>query len=327
MKSPLAKVMHEVCGRPMLAAVVDACRDAAVARIVIVVGYDKQSVIDGFAGQPDLTFVEQVEQKGTGHAVQMAEPALANWGGDVVVIAGDMPLVRGETLRELLVARQHENAAAAIATTVLSDPSGYGRILRDERGEFRGIIEDRDCTDAQRRICEVNPSYYCFQRPLLFDALREIRPNNAKNEYYITDALAILLKKGQRIIAKTQVPAEDATGINSRADLAEVSRLMQRRIQRKAMESGVTIVAPELTWIESGSEFGAETVLQPFTFIGRAARIGARCRIGPMAVIARGEQVSDGRAIAGNLAAADAMHSGPVDRLARMAMASHGRGA
>jgi len=327
MKSDLPKVMHEVCGRPMLAAVLDACREAGVSRIVVVVGHQKQAVIDGFAQWPDVTFVEQAEQKGTGHAVQMAEGALAGFDGDVLVIAGDMPLVQGETLRALLATRRAEKSAAAIATTVLADPTSYGRIVRDAGGEFRGIVEHRDCTAEQLRICEVNPSYYCFQRGLLFEALREIRPNNAKNEYYITDALSVLLSKRQRVVAKTQVPAEDATGINSRADLADVSGMMQRRIQRKVMESGVTIVAPELTWIEAGAEFGPETVVQPFTFIGRAARVGARCRIGPMAVVARGEQVPDGRTIAGNCASAGGTMTEPVERIARMAMASQGRGA
>jgi bifunctional UDP-N-acetylglucosamine pyrophosphorylase/glucosamine-1-phosphate N-acetyltransferase len=134
------------------------------------------------------------------------------------------------------------------------------------------------------------------------------------------------MAKGHRVVAKTQVPAVDATGINSRADLAEVSRLMQRRIQSKIMESGVTIVAPELTWIEAGAEFGPETVVQPFTFVGRGARVGAGCRIGPRALLARDERVADGRAVAGNLAT-DATGLEPVERIARMAMASQGRGA
>ncbi len=327
MKSELPKVMHEVCGRPMLAAVLDACRGAGVGRIVVVVGYNKQAVIDGFAGWNDLTFVEQAEQKGTAHAVQMAEQALAGFNGTVLVIAGDMPLVRAETLRELVETRRRENAVAAIATTVLTDPAGYGRIVRDNHGDFVGIVEDRDCTPDQKKIAEVNPSYYCYERPALFEALHQVRPNNAKGEYYITDTLDILRRAGRRVIAKTSVPAVDATGINSRADLADVSRMMQRRIQNRIMDSGVTIVAPDLTWIEAGVEVGPETVIEPFSFVGSSARIGPRCTIGPMAIVARGETIADGRAVAGNFTLAGQGSSGPVERIARMAMVAQGRGA
>lgn len=327
MKSELPKVMHEVCGRPMLAAVLDACRGAGVGRIVVVVGYNKQAVIGGFSDWADVTFVEQAEQKGTAHAVQMAEHALAGFNGTVLVIAGDMPLVRAETLRELVETRRREGAAAAIATTILNEPAGYGRIIRDGQGEFVGIVEDRDCTPDQKKICEVNPSYYCYERPALFSSLHDVRPNNAKGEYYITDTLDILRRSGRRVIAKTSVPAVDATGINSRADLADVSRMMQRRIQQRIMDSGVTIVSPDLTWIEADVEVGHESVIEPFSFVGASARIGQRCRIGPMGVVARGENIPDGRAVAGNLSLAGQMEAGPVERIARMAMVAQGRGA
>src|SRR5262249_53678687 len=145
-----------------------------------------------------------------------------------------------------------------------------------------------------------------------------------KGEYYITDSLSILQQRGRRVVAKTSVPAADATGINSRADLAEVSHMMQRRIATRIMDQGATIVAPELTWIEAGTEIGPETIIQPFTFIGRSARIGAGCVIGPMAMVARGETIPDGRTIAGNLA--DAGDPAPAVRLAHMAMAAQGRG-
>src|SRR5262249_45842977 len=137
---------------------------------------------------------------------------------------------------ELCEAHRADGASASLATTVLDDPTSYGRIVRDAEGAFTGIVEDRDCTAAQRDIHEVNPSYYCFERAALFDALAEVRPNNAKNELYITDVYAILRKQGKRITARTSVPAEDATGINSRADLAAVSAMMQQRIQATVME-------------------------------------------------------------------------------------------
>ncbi|MFO0973126.1 MAG: NTP transferase domain-containing protein [Phycisphaerae bacterium] len=324
MKSALPKVMHEVCGRAMLAYVLDACRAAGLGRIVVVVGYGKESVIEAFRGARDVTFVEQREQKGTGHAVQMAEPALRGNGGAVVVIAGDMPLVRGETLAELLATHAREQASAAIATTVLADPAGYGRIVRDDAGEFCGIVEDRDCDAGQRAIREVNPSYYCFAAGELFDALNEVRPNNAKSEYYITDVLTILRQRGRRVIAKTSVAAEDATGVNSRAELAEIARLMQARIQRAVMDAGVTIVSPGLTWIESGAEFGAETVIQPLTFVGRGARVGAGCTLGPGAVVMRGAVVPDGATVSGGDAALATAARQMIEPWT--AMVSHGGG-
>jgi bifunctional UDP-N-acetylglucosamine pyrophosphorylase/glucosamine-1-phosphate N-acetyltransferase len=326
MNSALPKVLHPVCGRPMLAYVLDACRQAGVDRIVLVVGHDKQAILDEFGDDPDLLFVEQAEQRGTGHAVLMAQTALSDVSGPVLVIAGDMPLVRAGTLSDLLATHQCERAEASLATTVLADPSGYGRIIRGPSGEFLGIVEDRDCTDDQRLTLEVNPSYYCFNRSALFTALAEVRPNNVKNEYYLTDVFAILRKEGRRIVADTSVPAADAIGINSRAELAEVSRLMQQRIQEAVMADGVSIVAPLQTWLEWGAVIGADTVIHPFTFIGAGAAIGRGCTIGPFACIQRGGRVKDRETLA--VGAVVGSNDGPsVGGKLRIALASpHGEG-
>lgn len=303
MKSDRPKVLHEVCGRSMLAYVIEACQAASIGRILVVVGHQKQAVMEAFQSAADVQFVEQAEQKGSGHAVQMTRAALAGFDGSVLVIAGDMPLVRVETLRELLDTHARERAAASLATTMLDEPAGYGRILRNDRGEFLGIVEERDCTETQRTIREVNPSYYCFECEALFEALEQVRPDNAKGEYYITDTLRILRDRGRRVVAATRVPPADATGINSPVDLAEVNRLMQRRLQTALMEQGVTIVAPELTWIESDAHIGADTIVHPFSFIGSEARIGRGCRIGPFATVARRAVVGDGRSVSSVVAA------------------------
>jgi bifunctional UDP-N-acetylglucosamine pyrophosphorylase/glucosamine-1-phosphate N-acetyltransferase len=297
MKSDLPKVLHEVCGRPMLGYVINACREAGVDRIVVVVGHRKDDVIACFRGEPDLVFVEQKEQKGTGHAVLFCREALEAVTGSVLVIAGDMPLVRRETLASLLEARREFGHAVTIATTVLDDPAGYGRIIRDEFGNLEGIVEDRDCTPDQKQITEVNPSYYCFDRRHMFEALDQVRPNNAKGEYYITDAVAILRASGAGASAIKAVPAEDAMGVNSRLDLSAVSRVLQDRIQSAVMDEGTTIVDPDNTWIESGATIGRDTVVYPFTFIGSNARIGGNCRIGPFAQVAAGETITDGAVV------------------------------
>ncbi len=294
MKSELPKVMHEICGRPMLAYVLDACREAGIERFIVVVGFGKEAVTSAFSSEPGVQFVEQTEQKGTGHAVLMCKEALAKFDGDCVVIAGDMPMIRAETLRTLIGSHRATGATASLATTVLEDPTSYGRILRDKDGAFAGIVEHRDCTPEQLKINEVNPSYYCFDAKSMFEALGQVQPNNAKGEYYVTDVLTILRAAGKLVRASTSVPAQDATGINSRIDLADVARLMQRRIQDSWMENRVTIVDPSNTWIDSGVEIGPETVIKPFCCLEGNARIGAGCTVGPFAYVATGAVVSDG---------------------------------
>jgi bifunctional UDP-N-acetylglucosamine pyrophosphorylase/glucosamine-1-phosphate N-acetyltransferase len=227
----------------------------------------------------------------------MCADALRDFSGDLVVIAGDMPLIRSDTLRVLLSSHRASASAASMATTVLPDPTGYGRIIRDAAGGFERIVEHRDGNAEQLKIREVNPSYYCFDAQALFGALPKLKANNAKGEYYITDILQILRAEGRAVSATTSVPAEDATGINSRAELADVAKLMQRRIQRGWMDRGVTITDPDNTWIDSRATIGVESLIRPFSYIEGRARIGASCRIGPFAYIADGTEIEDGAQI------------------------------
>ena len=301
MQSDLPKVLHEICGRPMLEHVLQACRLAGVDRILVVIGHGKKQVLERFGGADDLTFVEQTEQKGTGHAVLCTRDALADFDGSVLVIAGDMPLVRRESLVELLHARAESGDAATLATTVLEDPTGYGRIIRDAEGKLEAIVEERDCAPEQREIREVNPSYYCFERSALFETLERLQPNETKGEYYITDVVAQLRAAGRPVSALETLPAEEATGINARIDLALVGRLMQDRIQYTLLDEGVTIVDPDNTWIEAGVSIGADTMIYPFSFIGAEARIGSGCRIGPFAHVPRGAQVANGAVVTAEL--------------------------
>ncbi len=297
MKTDLPKVMHDISGRPMLAYVLDACRGAGITDCYVVVGFGKEIITEAFSQEPGIHFVEQREQNGTGHAVSMCAEALSGFAGDVVVIAGDMPMIRAETLRELLDNHYSAGAAASMATTVLDDPFGYGRIIRNVDGRFEEIVEHRDCTPEQLEVTEVNPSYYCFDAGTLFAALPQIKADNAKGEYYITDVLAIVRRSGKPVSAVTRVPADDAVGINSRADLADITRLMQRRIQVGWMDDGVTIVDPENTWIDSRTQIGPETVIKPFSYIEGNARIGAGCTVGPYAYVADAAVVADGTVV------------------------------
>lgn len=294
MKTDWPKVLHKICGRPMLDYVLGACRANGMGRILVVVGYGMEEIVEAYSGQNDLTWVEQNEQKGTGHAAMVCEPALKDFDGTVAVIAGDMPLVRPETLSRLLEAHENGGDAVTMATTMLDDPSGYGRILRDKEGQLAGIVEHRDCTPQQLGIRECNPSYYCFQKRDLFEALSRIDNNNAKREYYITDAIQVLIKSGRKATAPEAIDAQEATGINSRRDLATVGRILQERIQDEHMERGVTVVDPQNTWIEWGVEIEADAIIEPFTFIEKSVKIGRGCRVGPFAYVRGGTVLEAG---------------------------------
>lgn len=297
MRTEIPKVLHAVLGRPMLAYVVDACREAGVEDCIGVVGYGKDQVIAAFRGDTKLNWVEQTEQRGTGHAVLCCRSAVLNRYDHVLVLCGDGPLIRGDTIRQLVDKHLSAGAAATLATAVLDDPTGYGRIQRDAAGKLLGIVEQGDCSPEQRAIREVNPSYYCFRTVDLFFALDQVRPNNSKNEYYLTDAIAILTHAGRGVQAITAVPPQDVFAANTRQELALLNRVMRERINDRHMTAGVTIVDPSTTWIDARAEIGTDTIIHPFVHIEGPARIGRNCRIGPFARLAGAARVADGASI------------------------------
>jgi len=293
MNTMRAKVLHEVCGRPMLAYVLDACRQAGVNKIYIIVGYGKDQIIERFGSDDDLVFVEQVEQKGTGHAVMCCKDHLQDFDGNTMILCGDGPLIRSQTLKILLDKHESEKSAATLATAIAEDPTGYGRIIRDQYGNMQGIVEQSDCDEKQLVIKEVNPSYYCFDNKILFEALDQIKPDNAKNEYYLTDALHIVITAGHKVTAVTAVSQEDALGVNDRSQLSYAGKVMQQRVHDNFMESGVTIVDPPNTWIDARAQIGHDTVIEPFTCIHGEVKIGSNCRVGPFAYLENGAIVKD----------------------------------
>jgi len=302
MKSRRPKPLHEVCGRPMLQYILDACFGAGCDRVIVVVGYGKEEVIAHFGGDKRIAFVEQTEQLGTGHAARVCEPELKKMsGGDVLILAGDVPLTRAEALRTLWQAHRDENAAASMATAILDDPTGYGRVIRDGKGEFVEIVEQLDCTPQQREIREVFPSYYCVRIEELLLALSRLKNENKKREYYLTDIFGILRQAGKKVIAVQAVTAEDVIAPNDREQLAEADACMQDRIHQQLRTSGVTITSSENSYIESGAVIGTDSIIRPFSFIGRDANIGADCVIGPFAVVPRDSIVPEGTTLAGNV--------------------------
>lgn len=233
MNSDLPKVAHPVAGRPMVSWVAEASAEAGCSRIVIVVGHHQEVIREIFTDwpgdAPPVEFAVQQPQHGTGHAVQCAEPVLAGFTGDILVLAGDGPLIRAETLDRLIGAHRSASAAATLATSRIADPTGYGRIVRDASGRFSAIVEHKNCTPAQLAITEVNPSYYCFGARALFDALKRIKRDEKSGEYFLTDVPALLLADGKRVEVLDAVPAEDVLSINTPAQLAEVDAILRRR--------------------------------------------------------------------------------------------------
>ncbi|MFH1719682.1 MAG: NTP transferase domain-containing protein [Planctomycetota bacterium] len=288
MNTQIAKVLHEVCGRPMLAYVLDACRQVGVKRIYVVVGFSAEQVKEQFGGADDVVWVEQDRQLGTGHAVLCCKEHLKDFDGQTMILCGDGPLIRAQTLKTLIQKHESGQSAATLATAVLDDPTGYGRIIRDTYGNMQGIVEDSDCTPAQLTIKEINPSNYLFNNKILFQAMEKVKPDNVKHEYYLTDAVSGILATGHKVEAITAVPPDEAIGINSRSQLSEASKIMQRRIQRRLMEDGVTIVDPDNTWIDARAQIGQDTVIEPFTYIHGQVTIGQGCRVGPFAYLRDG---------------------------------------
>src|SRR3954469_18511983 len=301
MKSRRPKALHEICGKPMLQFVLDACYDAGCSRILLVVGHGKDEVIAQFEADKRIVWIEQTEQLGTGHAARVCEPHLRKEHGDVFILTADGPLIRGEVLRTLLRDHREQFAAASMATAVLEDPTGYGRVIRDPAGQFVEIVEQADATPEQREIREVFPNYYCVRSEELLLALSRLKNENKKKEYYLTDIYGILRMAGRKVVAVQAVTAEDVLSVNDRDQQAQVDAIMQDRIQRQIRQAGVTIVSGINTYVEAGATIGLDTTIRPFTFIGRDSSIGADCTVGPFACVPAEGIVPEGTAVSGNI--------------------------
>ena len=288
MNTQLAKVLHEVCGRPMLAYVLQACRKVDIKKIYVVVGFSSEQVQSRFADADDIVWVQQDEQLGTAHAIMCCREHLKDFEGQTLILCGDGPLLRSQTLRTLIDKHEAGQSAATLATAVLDDPTGYGRIVRDAYGNIQGIVEHLDCTPEQLEIKETNPSNYLFNNKRLLEAIDDIKPDNVKKEFYLTDAISGLISTGHKVEAITAMQPDEAVGINSRAQLSAASKIMQRRIQARLMDDGVTIVDPGNTWIDARAQIGQDTVIEPFTYIHGEVKIGSGCRVGPFAYLRDG---------------------------------------
>jgi bifunctional UDP-N-acetylglucosamine pyrophosphorylase/glucosamine-1-phosphate N-acetyltransferase len=230
MKTDTPKVLHEVCGRPMLAYVLDACRGVDVEKIYVVVGFGAEQVKKRFEAADDIVWVRQDEQKGTAHAVLCCKEHLNGFDGQTLVLCGDGPLIRTQTLRTIIEKHEATDSAATLATAILDDPAGYGRVCRDADGNIEAIVEHNDCTAEQLKIREVNPSYYVFNNRVLFEAVEKVRPDNVKKEYYLTDTISIIIAAGHKVAAVAAMRPEEAVSVNTEAQLRQINRIMQCRL-------------------------------------------------------------------------------------------------
>jgi bifunctional UDP-N-acetylglucosamine pyrophosphorylase/glucosamine-1-phosphate N-acetyltransferase len=295
MKSERPKVLHKILGRPVLDFVVRNLRLAGVEDIVVVVGHQADLVR---SAAPGCRFVEQKEQKGTGHALRCAEPALQGFAGDLFVVAGDAPLVGPGTLGRMLEEHRKAGREATFLSACLPDPTGYGRVIRDgESGKFLRFAEEIDASPQEKNIPESNSGEYLFRCPGIFEALREIRPENRKGELYLTDALGVLVSRGRPVDAcRSENPAE-IYGINSRRDLVAATNFIRWKVLEYHLDHGVSIVDPSTTFIEEDVTIGQDTVIEPFTVIRRGVVIGQNCEVGPFAQLRSGTVLEDGAEI------------------------------
>lgn len=284
MKSKRPKALHALLGQPLLRWAVDAARGAGASRTVLVVGHQAELVREAMG--TDLEYVLQAEQKGTGHAVQMAESLLRDWDGPLLVLPSDTPLLPASLLEALLAHHTHSGAAATLLTAMLDDAGAYGRVVRDgETGRVQAIVEARDASPDQLQIREIGTSVYAFDPAALFDALRRITPQNAQGEYYLTDAVALLAGQGRVVEALVSPDADVVRGVNTRPELVELRALMQARIHQTHGLAGVTILDPLTTSIDVGVKIGPDTTVHPFTILSGVTDIGEGCEIGPGARI------------------------------------------
>ena len=280
MKSALPKVLHPVGGLPMIEHVFRAARAVDPASISVVVGHKAESVIDRFSTRSSVQFAVQEPQLGTAHALQQVEPLLRGRSGTLLLLSGDVPLLRPATLQRLLATQRNASAAATIVTAVVDQPYGYGRIVRSG-GRVARIVEERDASATERQVREINSGIYAFDLPPLFDALSAIAAANAQGEYYLTDLVGIYRRRRKRVETLTVEDAAEIRGVNSRTELAEVSAIMRQKKNEELMAAGVTLIDPATTYVDPDVIVGADTVLHPGVVLEGQTKIGAACEIHP----------------------------------------------
>jgi bifunctional UDP-N-acetylglucosamine pyrophosphorylase/glucosamine-1-phosphate N-acetyltransferase len=285
MKSDLVKVMHGLGERPMISWPVAAARGVGASRIALVVGHQAEKVRDFFADDSSVLFALQDEQLGTGHAVACARELLADFSGTVLILCGDVPLIRSETLAGMLEHHVSRGAAVSVLTTHLENPYGYGRVVKREGGRIVRIVEEKDADEEEREITEVNSGIYCVEARFLFRAVGRLKNDNAQGEYYLTDIIGAAADEGLLCLAHACADPAEVMGVNDRVQLAVAASELRRRINSELMLAGVTMIDPAATYIEAGVAIGRDTVIYPGVHISGTTTIGSGCLLEPGAII------------------------------------------
>ncbi|MDT8316607.1 MAG: bifunctional UDP-N-acetylglucosamine diphosphorylase/glucosamine-1-phosphate N-acetyltransferase GlmU [bacterium] len=288
MKSSLPKVLHAVCGRPMIDYPLIEAKKAGTKEIIVVIGHGAEAVKASLKEEGQLSFIIQEEQLGTGHAVKITENAIKDKDLPIVILCGDAPLIRSSTISRLVSSHIENRNVVTVLTADMDRPAGYGRIIKDG-SEIRKIVEEKDATYEEKCISEVNSGVYCVDGRFLFEALKKVGSNNAQGEYYLTDIIAICGDSKLKVSSSRLVDSGEILGINSRKDLAEANRLMRERITDRLMEGGVSILDPDNTYIDSGVEIGSDAIIYP------QARLEGSTFIGNGCIIETGTQIKDSK--------------------------------
>jgi bifunctional UDP-N-acetylglucosamine pyrophosphorylase / glucosamine-1-phosphate N-acetyltransferase len=279
MKSKLYKVLHSVCGKPMVQHVIDHVSSLHIEEIVTIIGHGAEKVQAQLGDRSKYALQEK--QLGTAHAVMQAENLLAGKKGTTLVICGDTPLIKAETMEALIRQHEEQGAKASVLTAYVEDPTGYGRIIRNEEGFVEKIVEHKDASEEEKKVKEINTGTYCFDNEALFAALKNVSNDNVQGEYYLPDVIEILKTRGEIVSAYQTDDFEETLGVNDRVALSQAERTMKHRINEQHMKNGVTIIDPENTYIEADVEIGSDTIIYPGSIIGVGSKIGSDSIIGP----------------------------------------------
>ncbi|MCE0741799.1 bifunctional UDP-N-acetylglucosamine diphosphorylase/glucosamine-1-phosphate N-acetyltransferase GlmU [Bacillus sp. G16] len=279
MKSKLYKVLHPVCGKPMVEHVVDEALKLSLSKLVTIVGHGAEEVKKQLSDKSEYAL--QAEQLGTAHAVKQAQPFLADEKGVTIVICGDTPLLTAETMEQMLKEHTQREAKATILTAVAEDPTGYGRIIRGENGAVQKIVEHKDASEEERLVTEINTGTYCFDNEALFRAIDQVSNDNAQGEYYLPDVIEILKNEGETVAAYQTGNFQETLGVNDRVALSQAEQFMKERINKRHMQNGVTLIDPMNTYISPDAVIGSDTVIYPGTVIKGEVQIGEDTIIGP----------------------------------------------
>jgi len=287
----LPKVLHPICGKPMLGYIIDAVRQAGVEKIIVVTGH-KSEQVKKYLG-PNIQAVKQRSQRGTGDALNCTRSKLKGYTGDLLVLYGDLPLITTDSLQKLLKRHKNISAACTLLTTVLKDPTGFGRIVRDDAGHVIRIVEEQDASLYEKVIEEVNVGAYCFNARQLFSGLKEVKPHNMQTEFYLTDTLSIMSRAGKRIESVNTNNLDEIHGVSSRSDLTVAQGIIRKRNLEALVSKGITITDPQTTYIDESVVAEQDTVIHPFTILQGNVKIGQRCSIGPFCRINGSTRIED----------------------------------